>query len=67
MTSQNFSLQPFAANAPVPPFSLTGAISRSGTRLTITYTLAGPLQELVIAPPGRRTGPPVGVVGNHLF
>ncbi len=50
MNSPNFSLQPFAEGAPVPPFSITGAISRRGTHLTITYTLAGPLQELVIAP-----------------
>jgi hypothetical protein len=55
MTIPNFSLQLFAEGAPVSPFSITGAISRSGSRLTITYNLTGPLQELVIALP---TGEP---------
>jgi hypothetical protein len=48
MKSQTFVLQPFGL---VLPFSLTGTISRSGTQLTITYILAGPLPDLVIAPP----------------
>jgi hypothetical protein len=51
MTGQIFALQPFAQGAPGPPFAITGVISRRGTHLSITYNLAGPLQELVIAPP----------------
>jgi hypothetical protein len=51
MNTQHFSLQPFTGGAPVPPFAITGAISRSGTHLTITYNLTGSLQDLVIAPP----------------
>ena len=51
MNTQHFSLQPFTGGAPVPPFAITGAITRSGTHLTITYNLTGSLQDLVIAPP----------------
>jgi hypothetical protein len=56
--SQTFSLQPFPNGASNSPFTLTGAISRAGTSLNISYHLAGPLQELLIAPvaqePARR-------------
>jgi hypothetical protein len=51
MNGQNFSLRPFTGGAPVPLFAITGAISRLGTHLTITYSLAGQLRELVIAGP----------------
>jgi hypothetical protein len=51
MNHHSFALQPFPQGAPASPFTLTGAISREGTRLAIVYTLAGPLQELLIAPP----------------
>ena len=51
MKIQTFSLQPFAAGNPAPPFAITGTISRQDTRLTISYLLTGPLQDLVIAPP----------------
>jgi hypothetical protein len=55
MNSPNFALQPFSAGALVSQFSLTGTISRQGTRLTISYTLTGPLQELIIAPPAHKS------------
>jgi hypothetical protein len=51
MTHHHFVLQPFSAGAPDFHFSLTGAISRRGDLLAITYTLTGPLRDLIIAPP----------------
>jgi hypothetical protein len=48
LNSQPFSLQPFSSCA---PFAITGTIARDLPGLTITYTLAGPLRGLVIAPP----------------
>jgi hypothetical protein len=54
MTSQNFSLQPFSAGWPASAFAITGTICRQDTRLTISYLLAGPLQDLDIAPPADR-------------
>jgi hypothetical protein len=51
MNHHNFVLQPFAQVIPMASFSITGTISRGRTLLTITYILAGPLPELIIAPP----------------
>ncbi len=47
MNSQPFALQPFTAAA---PFAISGTISRGRTDLTLTYTLTGPLEDLIIAP-----------------
>ena len=51
MNNRNFSLQPFSAGNPASPFAITGTISRRDTRLSISYLLTGPLQDLIIAPP----------------
>jgi hypothetical protein len=48
LNSQSFTLQPFTAGT---PYVISGTISRGDARLTVTYTLSGPLQDLVIAPP----------------
>lgn len=53
MKNHPFVLQPFPGGVSNPPFSLTGAVSRVGTTVNITYHLAGPLQELSIAPAAR--------------
>ena len=53
MKQQDFTLLPFAGGPAVELFSLSGAVSRQGTRLAITYRLTGPLPELQLAPPAR--------------
>jgi hypothetical protein len=48
LNNQSFALQPFIAGA---PFAINGTVSRAQACLTVTYTLNGPLHNLIIAPP----------------
>lgn len=51
MKQLDFTLSPFAPGPALAPFSITGTISREGTRLALSYRLAGPLQELQLPDP----------------
>lgn len=49
-----FSLQPFGNGNSPSPFAITGTISRLENRLTISFLLTGPLQDLKIDPPAEK-------------
>lgn len=51
MTRRDFVLQPFLAGLPRPMVSVSGSLRRQGTRLAITFTIAGRLADLIIPPP----------------
>jgi hypothetical protein len=51
MNSRNFSLKPFLPADSLSDIEITGSISRASNTLAITYTLLGPLSELLIPPP----------------
>jgi hypothetical protein len=48
MNDQSFSLKPFPPNNPLPHLNITGNIARRSNIFAISYTLLGPLAELVI-------------------
>ena len=48
MKSLNFSLRPFPSGGLQPHLEITGDIRRSSNKLSISYTLSGPLAELMI-------------------
>jgi hypothetical protein len=60
MNRQNFSLEPFPIDGPLPSCQITGSVTRRGDTVSIHYNLRGDLAELVIpAPadlPARRHG-----------
>jgi hypothetical protein len=51
MNSRNFSLKPFPSTGLLPLLGITGNIGRSSNTIAITYTLLGPLSELLIPAP----------------
>ncbi|MEF9475475.1 MAG: DOMON-like domain-containing protein [Candidatus Mariimomonas ferrooxydans] len=48
MNGRNFSLQPFPTAGSLPELNIKGYIKRSSNSLSISYTLLGPLEELII-------------------
>ena len=48
MKSRSFSLKPFPSTGFPPHLEITGDIVRSSNKLSINYTLSGPLAELMI-------------------
>ena len=54
MKSRSFSLQPFAAAAPLPALVITGSLARCSNTLAIDYRLNGHLEGLVIPTPAKR-------------
>ena len=51
MNSRNFSLTPFLSVGLLSDLEITGSISRSSNTFAVTYTLLGPLSELLIPAP----------------
>ena len=51
MKSLSFSLKPFQAAGLPPQLEITGDIGRSFNKLSILYTLSGPLAELMVPAP----------------
>ena len=50
MKSRGFSLKPFQSGGLPPHWEITGGIGRSPNKLSLTYALSGPLEEIVIPP-----------------
>jgi len=48
MKGRSFSLKPFSSAGLPPYLEITGDIGRSSNKLSISYTLSGPLAELVV-------------------
>ena len=51
MKSRSFSLKPFQSGGLLPHLEITGDVGRSSNKLSISYTLSGPLSELMIPAP----------------
>jgi hypothetical protein len=51
MNEETFSLQAFPSTKLLPNLKIAGNISRYANQLTISYTLAGEIEEVIIAPP----------------
>lgn len=51
MNTSTFALTPFGISHPEAPLAITGAITRRGPHLDITYNLTGRLNDLIIAAP----------------
>lgn len=60
MNPGEFVLQPHPRTASLPGITMTGSLTRKGSRFSIGYRLAGPLKEIDIPspaiPPARRIG-----------
>jgi hypothetical protein len=59
MSSRSFSLKPFPAGGMAANLKITGNIKRSAAVLSLSYSLRGPLSEILFAPlsdlPARKT------------
>ncbi|WP_341525844.1 DOMON-like domain-containing protein [Nostoc sp. UHCC 0302] len=51
MNEQTFSLEVFPSTKSLPNLKIASNIFRNANQLTISYTLAGDIQEVIIAPP----------------
>jgi hypothetical protein len=53
LTSRDFILHPFPGSLCLPALLVAGHIARQGSRLNLTYTLSGQLQEVIIPAPAQ--------------
>jgi len=51
MNSRSFSLKPFQSAGLLPDLEITGSIERHSNRLSISYALSGPMDELILPEP----------------
>ena len=56
MNRQNFSLEPFPSDGPLPSVKITGNIARRGDKLAVRYHLRGDPAELIVPAPADRPG-----------